>query len=175
MNFGILTQYLGKWFINPLENFFILWHILILPHFTPDQGQKMIFWWFEQCGISLDMLERVKWPVLWNLSLIFIIMRIHEKKIGTLSTEIGPAETKIFKFGPKKHISVQVLKMLQMTWAFELKPYTINNEDWWWKMGCLNTKNLWIAHMLLFFRCVFCSEVFWYYDTPIFLTDPRYL
>ena len=24
------------------------------------------------------------------------------KKIGTLSTEIGPAETKIVKFGPKK-------------------------------------------------------------------------
>ena len=95
MNFGILTQYLGKWFINPLENFFILWHILILPHFTPYQGQKTIFWWFEQCGICLDMFERVKWPVLWNLSLISIIMRIREKKIGTLSTEIGPAATKI--------------------------------------------------------------------------------
>ena len=40
--------------------------------------------------------------VLWKLSLILIIMRIHEKKIGTLSTEIGPAETKIVKFWPKK-------------------------------------------------------------------------
>ena len=29
-------------------------------------------------------------------------MRIREKKIGTLSTEIGPAATKIFKFWPKK-------------------------------------------------------------------------
>ena len=106
--------------------------------------------------------------MLWNLSLILIIMRIREKKFVTLSTESGPVGTKIVKFWPKKHISVQVLKMLQMSWAFELKPYTINNEDWWKKMGCLNTKNLWIAHMLLFFRCVFCSEVFWYYDTPIF-------
>ena len=29
-------------------------------------------------------------------------MRIREKKIGTLSTEIGPAATKIVKFWPKK-------------------------------------------------------------------------
>ena len=29
-------------------------------------------------------------------------MRIHEKKIGTLSTEIGPTATKIVKFWPKK-------------------------------------------------------------------------
>ena len=36
------------------------------------------------------------------------------------------------------------------------------------KLGCLNTKNLWLATMLLFFICIFCSEVFWYYDTPIF-------
>ena len=65
---------------------------------TPSHGQKTIFWWFEKCGISLDMFERVKWPVLWNLSLISIIMKIHEKKIGTLSTEIGPTATKIVKF-----------------------------------------------------------------------------
>ena len=52
------------------------------------------------------------------------------KKIGTLSTEIGPAETKIVKFWQKKQISVQVLKKLQMSYALELKPYTINNEDW---------------------------------------------
>ena len=57
-------------------------------------------------------------------------MRIHEKKIGTLSTEIGPAATKIAKFLPKKHISVWVLKTLQMSCASELKPYTINKEDW---------------------------------------------
>ena len=31
-------------------------------------------------------LEGFKWPVLWNLSLIFIIMRIHEKILDTLST-----------------------------------------------------------------------------------------
>ena len=68
-------------------------------------------------------------PVLWNLSLILIIMRIREKKIGTLSTEIGPAATKIFKFWPKKHISVRVPKTLQMSCALELKPYINNNED----------------------------------------------
>ena len=51
------------------------------------------------------------------------------KKIGTLSTEIGPAEIKIVKFWQKKQISVQVLKKLQMSCALELKPHTINNED----------------------------------------------
>ena len=33
-------------------------------------------------------LEGFKWPVLLNLSLIFIIMRIHEKILDTLSTGI---------------------------------------------------------------------------------------
>ena len=31
------------------------------------------------------------------------------KKIGTLSTEMAPAEIKMVKFGPKKHITVHVL------------------------------------------------------------------
>ena len=72
--------------------------------------------------------------MLWNLSLISIIMRIREKKIGTLSTEIGPAATKIVKFWPKKHISVWVLKTLQMSCASELKPYINNNKDRWKKI-----------------------------------------
>ena len=69
---------------------------------SPYQGQKTKFCQFEPCGISLDMFEWVKWLVLWNLSLIYIIMMIREKKIGTLSTEIAPTETKMVKFGPKK-------------------------------------------------------------------------
>ena len=76
---------------------------------TPYQGQKTKFCQFEPCGISLDMFEWVKWLVLWNLSLIYIIMMIREKKIGTLSTEMAPAEIKMVKFGPKKHITVHVL------------------------------------------------------------------
>ena len=57
------------------------------------------------------------------------------KKFGTLSTEIGPTATKIVEFWPKKHISVRVLKTLQMSYASELKPFTINNEDQWKKIG----------------------------------------
>ena len=110
--------------------------------------------------------------MLWKSSLILIIMRIREKNLALYVLKLALLKPKYSNLGQKKHISLQVLKMLQMTWAFELKPYTINNEDWWWKMGCLNTKNLWIAHMLLFFKCVFCSEIFWYYDTPIFFTEP---
>ena len=56
-------------------------------------------------------------------------MMIRGKKIGTLSTEIGPAETKIVKFWQKKQISVQVLKTLQMSCASELKPSIISYED----------------------------------------------
>ena len=80
--------------------------------------------------------------MLQNSSLISIIMRISEKKIGTLSTEIGPAATKIVKLGPKKYISVLVLKTLQMNCAFglELESYTINNEDWGEKTEFHNTK-----------------------------------
>ena len=168
MNFGILTLYLGKWFINLLENFFILWHILILPYFTPHQGQKTIFWWFEQCGISLDMFERVKWPVLWNLSLISIIMRIREKKIGTKywnwprcnqNSQIL-AKKSISQYGYLKHSKWAVL------WNLSFISIIMRISEK--KLGCLNTKNLWLATMLLFFICVFCSEVFWYYDTPIF-------
>ena len=56
-------------------------------------------------------------------------MMIREKKIDTLSTEIAPAATNMVIFGPKKHISVWVLKTLKMSCASELKLYTINNED----------------------------------------------
>ena len=97
--------------------------------FDPYQGQKMKFCQFEQCGISLGMFERVKWHVLWNLSLIYIIMMIREKKFDTLSTEIAPVATKMVKFGPKKHISVQVLRVLKMGCASELNHYFHNDDD----------------------------------------------
>ena len=88
------------------------------------------------------------------------------KKIGTLSTEIGPTKTKIVKFWPKKQISVRVLKTLQMNCALELKP--TNNEDRWKKLGCHNTKKpqnrkrTWKIIAYELFRG------FWYLDTPFF-------
>ena len=57
-------------------------------------------------------------------------MMIREKKFDSLCTEIPPTATKMVKFGPKKHISVWVLKTFQMSCASELKPNTINNDDW---------------------------------------------
>ena len=63
-------------------NDFCFFKCFISMKFDPHQVQKTIFHWFEQCGISLDMFERVKWPVLRNLSLISIIMRIREKKLA---------------------------------------------------------------------------------------------
>ena len=136
LDLGLTQPTGGSW--HNINDFCFL-NFFISMKKTPYQGQKTKFCQFEQCGISLDMFERVKWPVLRNLSLISIIMRICEKN-GTLSTEIGPAATKIVKFWPKKHISVQVLKTLQMSCASELKPYTINNKDRWKKFGCHNTK-----------------------------------
>ena len=39
-------------------------------------------------------------------------------------------EPKVVKFGQIKHISLRVLKTLQMSCASELKPHTINKEAW---------------------------------------------
>ena len=59
--------------------------------------------------------------MLRNLSLISIIMRIREKKIGTLSTEIGPAATKIVKFWRigEKNWGVIIPKNLRTEYAYE--------------------------------------------------------
>ena len=98
------------------------------PYFHNDDPWKknwhFKYWNWPRCNQNSQILAKKsisqygylkhsKWAVLRNLSLISIITRIGEKKLG-----------------------------------------------------CLNTKNLWLATMLLFFICVFCSEVFWYYDTP---------
>ena len=56
----------------------------------------------------------------------FCFLKFFFKKFGTLSSEIGPTETKIVKFLQKK--AVRVLKTLQMSCALELKPYINNNE-----------------------------------------------
>ena len=66
------------------------------------------------------MFEWVKWPILLNLSLIYIIMMIREKKLETLSTKISPTATKWSNLALKNHISVQVLRMLKMSCASEL-------------------------------------------------------
>ena len=43
---------------------------------------------------------------------------------------MAPLKPKLSNFGPKKRISVRVLKTLQMSCASELKPHTINKEAW---------------------------------------------
>ena len=103
LDFGLTHKTGGA---NHKINDFCFLKFFILIKFDPHQAQKTIFHRFEQCSISLDMFERVKWPVLQNLSLIPIMMRFHEKN-GTLSNKIEHAETKVVKFGPKKaYISI---------------------------------------------------------------------
>ena len=68
----------------------------------PSQGQNTDFCRFEHSGFRFDMFEWVKWLVLWNLSLIYIIMMICEKKIDTFSTEIAPTATIMVIFRLKK-------------------------------------------------------------------------
>ena len=72
-----------------------------------------------------------------------------------------------YQYGYLKHFKWAVLQNLSL-----IPQITRIGEK---KLGCPNAKNLWIASMLFFFKCIFGSEVFWYYDTPIFFTDPRYL
>ena len=80
-----------------------------------------MFWWSN--GVRLK-----------NLSLIYEIMMICEKKIGTLSIENLPTATILSRFWPKSQFSVQVLRRLQMTCASELKPHIHINEDLWEKI-----------------------------------------
>ena len=76
------------------------------------------------------------------------------------------AKKSISQYGYLKHSKWAVLQNLSL-----ISIITRIGEK---QLGCLNTKNLWLATMLLFFICVFCSEVFWYYDTQFFFTDPSY-
>ena len=122
---------------------FVFLKFFILMKLDPHQAQKMIFHRFEQCGISLDMFERVKWPVLWNLSLISIIMRICEKKIGTLCFMYWnwPCCNQNGQILDKKSISqYRYLKHSKwaLLWNFSLIPQLkrINEK----KLGCHNTK-----------------------------------
>ena len=60
--------------------------------------RKMIFIKFEQWGMGLGMFLGSKRLRLLNLSLMYEIMKISEKKIGHLSTGNLPAATTLFQF-----------------------------------------------------------------------------
>ena len=68
---------------------------------------------------------------LGNLSLIYEIIRICEKKLYTFRSvlEIAPQLPNCPDFGPKKQFPVRVLRRHDMTCASELKPHINNNED----------------------------------------------
>ena len=72
---------------------------------TPHQAQKTIFTKFEQWGMGLDMFWWSNGVKLQNLSLIYEMMMICEKKIGTLSIGNLPTATILFQFWPKKAVS----------------------------------------------------------------------
>ena len=103
---------LKPYFHNNEDPWKKIWHFKYWNWLCCNQNSQILA---KKSISQYGYLKHSKWAVLRNLSLIPIIMRIGEKKLG-----------------------------------------------------CLNTKNLWLASMLLFFRCVFCSKIFWYYDTPIF-------
>ena len=73
--------------------------------------------------------------MLQKLSLISIIMRIREKNRHFKYWNWPHCNQNSQILAKKKHISVWVLKTLQMSCASELKPYINNNEDWWKKIG----------------------------------------
>ena len=72
---------------------------------TPHQAQKTIFAKFEQWGMGLDMFWWSNGVKLQNLSLIYEMMMICEKKIGTLSIGNLPTATILFRFWPEKAVS----------------------------------------------------------------------
>ena len=66
----------------------------------------MIFTKFEQGGMGSGMFQWFNRLRVWNLSLIYKIMKICEKKFGTLSTgNLSIADT-LPDFGPKKEFPV---------------------------------------------------------------------
>ena len=57
------------------------------------------------------------------------MMMIREKKISALCIGNCPTASTLVKIGPKNHISVKVLRKVQMTCASELKPHFNIDDD----------------------------------------------
>ena len=69
------------------------------------------------------------------------------------------------KFDPKNHISVQVLIVLKMSCASELKHYFHNDDDLWKKIWVSKYPKPLKCYYAIIFRHVFTYEVFYYFDT----------
>ena len=91
-------------FFEPIENFFakeVFWSDAN----DPLLGPKNDFTKFEQCGIGLGMFWWSNGVKLQNLSLIYEMMMICEKKLDTLGTGILPKATTLTWFWPEKAVS----------------------------------------------------------------------
>ena len=87
-------------------------------------------------------LERSKWAVLLNLSLIYIMIMIHEKKLPIYVLEFALQLQHWSKFAQK--ISIKVLRKVQMSCALELKPHSNIDDDLWkkiWMSGYPKSQN----------------------------------
>ena len=94
----------GFRFIGSIENFFVkevFWSIAKKPY----QAQKTIFMKFEQWGMGLGMFWWSNRLKLGNLSLIYEIMRICEKKLDTFRIGNCPTATTLSRFWPEKAVS----------------------------------------------------------------------
>ena len=72
---------------------------------NPHQAQKTIFMKFEQWGMGLGMFWWSNRLKLGNLSLIYEIMRICEKKLDTFRIGNCPTATTLSRFWPEKAVS----------------------------------------------------------------------
>ena len=62
-------------------------------HWKSPHSYHVVLILTKKSSSQYRYLEGFKWPVLWNLSLIYIFMMIHEKKFTTLSIGILWAAT----------------------------------------------------------------------------------
>ena len=69
------------------------------------------------------------WDVLWNLSLIYIMMMIREKKLALYVLEIALQLQHWSELAQKNHTSVKVLRKVQESRALELKPHFNIDDD----------------------------------------------
>ena len=103
MNFGISCCASGFTFafLDIIENYFIFWIFSFDPNLPPTRAKKRFFAiWAMQ--YQFRHVRKGQMTCASELMPYFHNNEDPWKKIGTLSTEIGPAGTKIVKFWPKK-------------------------------------------------------------------------
>ena len=101
-------------------------------------------WFFDQWGMGLGMFWWSNRPTLLNLSLIYKILKICEKKLSTLSTGNLPSVTTLSLFLQKNVVGAETFPVLKVLNFFHRSSlfyiWGLSLEGWayWTIRTCLN-------------------------------------